>query len=312
MVMPTSGPLKDGAIKVSFDMKIVNTPVSHIMPIKPITPKTRASRTYKQTLASITAMGIIDPLSVVQDKNANNRYILLDGHTRLDVAREIGMQTVPCLISHDDESYSYNKHFSRVSPLEQHRMIIKALKNGVTEEELAETLAMDIKRIIQKRDILNGICKEAVKLLEKFNVSEKVLTVLKKMKPVRQIDAINLMISTNCFTASYIEAILIGTVPEDLVESEKTPKMRGLKAEQIEKLRNEITVVERDYKLLSSKDGMSALKLSFGKAYICKLLNNSRVHRYLGKNYEDILVEFEKIAAMTTIGAREIEDVSES
>lgn len=312
MVMPTNAAPNDGEIKIAFDMKTHDLRGDMIMPIRPITPKMKSGQKYKQILTSIKAIGLIEPLAVSEDKNLPDHYILLDGHMRLEALKEIGTQRIPCLICKDDESYSYNKYFNRLPPLEQHRMILNALKNGVTEEELAEKLVVDVKRIILKRDILKGICKEALKLLEKFNVPETVLQALKKMKPMRQIDAANLMISANCFTITYMNALLVGTSPDDMVDSEKNKKMGGLKAEQIEKLRNEITVVERDYKLLSNKDGTDTIKLTFGKAYICKLLKNSRVHRYLGKNYEDLLVELEKIAAMTSIGAREIEQIQEN
>lgn len=50
-------------------------------------------------------------------------------------------------------------------------MILKALENGVGEERLAEALSVDVGNIRKKRDLLNGICPEAVQLLRNNQIA---------------------------------------------------------------------------------------------------------------------------------------------
>ena len=44
-------------------------------------------------------------------------------------------------------------------------MILRAIKNGVSEDRIARSLDVDVASIRQKRDLLDGICPEAVQLL---------------------------------------------------------------------------------------------------------------------------------------------------
>src|SRR5208283_2347264 len=81
-------------------------------------------------------------------------------------------------------------------------MILKALKNGVSEERIATALNVNVGSIRKKRDMLDGICPEAIELLRNSHMTADAFAVLRKMKPVRQIEAAeymgtSLLVSTN-------------------------------------------------------------------------------------------------------------------
>lgn len=50
-------------------------------------------------------------------------------------------------------------------------MILKAIKSGVSEERIAKVLNVDVASIRQKRDLLEGICKEAAEILKTRQMS---------------------------------------------------------------------------------------------------------------------------------------------
>lgn len=83
-----------------------------------------------------------------------------------------------------------NHKVSRLAAIQEQFMIMRAIKNGVDEERIAKTLNVDVSHIKQKRDLLDGICKEAVHLLR-----EKRATAgsLRKVRPMRQIEMAELM-----------------------------------------------------------------------------------------------------------------------
>ena len=121
----------------------------------------------------------------------------------------------------DDESYTYNKRVNSLSPITEHFMILKAIANGVTEERIAIGLNIDVAAIRISRSLLDGICPEVVELSKRQKSQFSHLRFLRKMKPLRQIEAAELMISGKNYTTSFASAILGVTSPEQLVRPEK-------------------------------------------------------------------------------------------
>jgi ParB-like nuclease domain len=64
---------------------------------------------YAQIIASIREVGIVEPPVVARDSTDAGKYLLLDGHLRIDVLKDMGETEVVCLVSTDDEAFTYNK-----------------------------------------------------------------------------------------------------------------------------------------------------------------------------------------------------------
>ena len=71
-----------------------------------------------------------------------------------------------CLIATDDEAFTYNKRISRLATIQEHKMILKAIKSGVPEERIAKALDINVAMIRRKRHLLDGICPEVTDLLK--------------------------------------------------------------------------------------------------------------------------------------------------
>lgn len=288
-------------IKLGFEQQTIQLDLKDIVPLKIFTQVMRKSRKFLQIISSIKEVGIIEPIVVSKEPASAGRYILLDGHIRLEALKEIGETQATCLVSTDDEAFTYNKYVSRQAPIQEHKMIQKAVKNGVPEEKIALALNLNVKSIIQKRNLLDGICSEAVDLLKDKMLASGVFQVLKKMKPTRQIETAMLMIDTNAFTVPYAQALLETTPTEQLVTIIKRKSTKGLSIEKRASMQKELTRLEREYKLIKDERGQKNLVLQFTKNYLVRLLDNAQVVRFLSKNYPDILEEFQKIADMTSL-----------
>jgi prepilin-type processing-associated H-X9-DG protein len=198
-------------VNLGFNTQGVILSVTIILPLKQLKPSLRSTQKYQQVLSSIREVGIIEPLTVFPQNGGTGMYLLVDGHVRLEALKQLGHTSVRCLIATDDEAYTYNKRVNRIATIQEHNMILKAIKSGISEERIAKVLNLDLNSIRQKRDLLEGICREAVELLKNKHMSPHLFGVLKKMKPMRQIEVSELMGAASNFSVPYAKALLAAT-----------------------------------------------------------------------------------------------------
>ena len=288
-------------VKAAFDINGVSIALEKILPTRKIRPGSVNSAPYRRILASVKKIGIIEPLIVYPVKGEPDTYMLLDGHIRLDVLKSLNVKEVFCLISTDDEGYTYNHKVNRVSPIYEHFMVMKAIENGVSEQEIASTLDIDVSKVRQKKKMIEGICKEAVDLLKNKDISPVALKVLQKVQPMRQIEMAELMVGTGSYTISYAQALYAATPKDQLVKTDKPKEANGLSVEDITKMEKEMEKVGRDFKQIEESHGQDVLNLVLAQGYLKKLLGNGNVVRYLSKNYLDIFEELQKIVELKTL-----------
>jgi hypothetical protein len=153
-----------------------------------------------------------------------------------------------------------------MATIQEHAMILKATRNGVSEERIARVLKVDVASIRQKRDLLNGICKEAAEILKNKHVSLGAFSFLRKMKPMRQTEV-----------------------------ADKHKVVESLTPEQVAKMEKEMEALQRDLKIVEDSHGNQVLNLVLVRGYLLKLFANSRIIRYLGQHHPDILRELQAI-----------------
>ena len=299
-------PLKDENIKLGFETEMVTLDLKRIVPLKILPPDIRKKTKYKKIAASIKEVGIIEPPVVSPCKDKPDRYILLDGHVRLEILKELGKKQITCLVSTDDEAFTYNKHINRLSTIQEHNMIARAVERGVSEEKIAKALNVDVRSIMLKRKMLDGVCKEAIDLLKDKMVPGGAFRVLKKMQPMRQIECAELMNSMNVYTVSYAKALLAGTPQEQLKEPDKPKKIKGIDEEQMARMQSEMLSLQNEYQAIEDSLGDNVLNLTVAKGYISKLMDNAKVVRYLAQDYPEILEEFQKITELKSLSPKEL------
>jgi ParB-like chromosome segregation protein Spo0J len=289
-------------VQIAFDPHGVVLLIASILPLKQLKPGIKVTQKYQQVLASVREVGIIEPLIVFPQDRRHGIFLLLDGHLRLEVLKELAHTSARCLISTDDEAYTYNKRVSKLATIQEHVMVLNAIAKGhVSEERIAKALNLDLASIRKKRDLLVGIGAEAAEVLKNRNISPNAFAVLRKMKPVRQLDVAELLVATNNFSVRYTKALLAATPPEMLIDPESRTAVEGLTPEQISKMEKEMDALQRDLKQVQASHGDEVLNLVLARGYLAKLFANSRVIRYLGQNYADILRELQGIAEAASL-----------
>jgi hypothetical protein len=113
------------------------------------------------------------------------------------------------------------------------------------------------------------------------------------MKPLRQIEAAELMVSGKNYAYSFAAAILVVTPEEQLVKPQK--KSTGVHAsllivETTDKLIRDFAIVRRTY-------GTDVLTLSVICRYVESLIQNVAVSKYLQRNHSEVLNEPEHLVS---------------
>lgn len=284
-------------IKQGFQEKLIELGVEELLTTKSISIYAMKCRKYGQVLSSIREVGLIEA-PVVAPLKKGKGYLLLDGHLRIMALKELGVERVSCLISTDDETYTYNKYINRLSAIQEHRMIMKAIQSGVSEEKLARALNLDISTIRNKKCLLEGICPEAVELLKDKSVPEPVFRVLKKMKAPRQINAAMLMNDQNKFTSSYAKALLDATPANQLVNKGRPKKETPAILARQARLEEESLALSREIGSLKEQYGTAMIDMTSMQAYLKSLLGNEAVAKYLRELHGPIHDKFKEIAEL--------------
>lgn len=291
----TRRPRSKKLVELGFEKSSLNIAISDIEPLRTVTPLNKKSVKYGQIVASIVEVGIIEPPVVVRKSGEGKPYQLLDGHIRIEILKGRGETHVVCLVAKDDEAFTYNKRISRMATVQEHKMILTAIQKGVPEERLARALNVNISSIRNKRRLLDGICDEVVKLLQDRHVPLNSFTELKRLKPMRQIEAAENMISMNRYSMVYAKSLVAATPQNMLVKSERK-SVKGISDEQLEKMERESANLEREFKLIENEYGTDHLDLVLATGYLCRLLENARMVGHLAKFFPEMLAEFQNIA----------------
>lgn len=288
--------MSEARAKLAFDMQIRKVELTQLLPTK-VMKNVENLRRYRALVESIPTIGLTDPIVVYPQGKDGKQWIVLDGHLRLLALKQLGWKQVDVLVASEDDRYTYNARINRLPPIQCHKMIVKAVRNGVKPERIAAALNMPMTTLNGLLNLLDGINPEAAELLREKQISAETVRALRKVSGIRQIEIAELMVAMNNYTKAYAEALILGTPREHLVAAEEPKKKEGMTAEEIARMEREMESLEQDFKSVEASYTENMMTLTLARGYIRKLLENVRVVRFLTGNHADLFGEFEVIAA---------------
>ncbi len=276
--------------KHAFETNTVLLPVCDLNAM--FTRNTKSSKTmlYQRILSSIREVGLIEPLVVVEKEG---RYFIKDGYLRYKALQELNIDYAECLISSDDDVYTYNKRVNPLSASEAHTMINKAITEGVSIDKIAKTLNVEKQWVRQMDNLLVGIAPSLVGVLKQHNVSKSIYEELKKVTQARQIEIVEFLRTTNDFSLRYTRMLVGATPKEQWVES-KLPK-KSIDEEIKRELAGKLYKMEESFKKATDTFRDNVFNLVMLSGYLRQVISNPTAKGFLDQNYPDILVTFEKI-----------------
>jgi len=156
-------------MKVGFELQKLELPMDAILPVRIIKTPHNLNR-FKAIVESMREVGLVEPLMVHPLRDQPDKYLIVDGHLRHLALKQLGKTTAECIIANDDECFTYNARISRLPPIQCHKMIVKAVRNGVKPERIALALNMPLKVVRGLITLLDGINEEAADLLRDKNI----------------------------------------------------------------------------------------------------------------------------------------------
>lgn len=288
-------------VSLGFIPETLSVSIERILPSRRLPPGIANSRKFKQIRASIEEVGLIEPLSVTPPQKKSLHHLLLDGHIRLVALKDLGYTEASCLVAKDDEAYTYNSRINRLSTIQEHYMIRRAVERGVSKERLARALSIDITHMEKKISLLDGLVPEVLELLKDRQFSADISRIIRKMKPQRQIECVELMVSANNVTVVYAEALLVATPAHMLIDGKKPEKLGGVTQEQMLKMEREMANLQGQYKLVEQTYGQDMLNLVLARGYLVKLLENKAITRYVKQRQPEVFEQFENIIATVSL-----------
>lgn len=289
-------------VRIAFESTVLELAIDRILPLRPMTKRITDSKRYGRIDTSIGQIGVIEPL-VVSKADCDGRHMLLDGHLRLHALRERYSPTAPCIVSDDDEAFTYNKRVNRLATVQEHYMIARALDRGVPPGMIAAALGIDEKVVLRRRNLLDGIDPGAVEIMKDRPVNPHVFDILRRMKSYKQVETAELMASMNNFTGSYAKAILAATKQDDLAKPDRPKAIAGITPEQMARMERELEKLNQDYRAIEATFGDDVLQLVLASRYLGRLIENANVAHYLQTRHPEIIDEFRTIVAATSLEA---------
>jgi hypothetical protein len=273
----------NASLRSAFQNNILTLSSASIVPQRSVVPEVIRSAIFKQILASVREIGLIEPLVVYPQEGKG--FLLLDGHMRLEALKILEIKEVNCILSTDDESYTYNKRVNHIPPVAQHFMLMEALKSGVPEERIAATLNVDVAAIRRRVQMLDGICPEVVEMLRDRKLSLDLFPVLRKMKAIGQIATVELMVLRNDYSVSFAKTRL-AISPPALLSTTSTARQLKANADAADVLLGDDTDgLIQNLKAIEETYGADVLTLTVACAYLERLFKHEKIVRYLDKNH---------------------------
>lgn len=283
-------------IRLGFELDCLEVPLALLHPSRVVPPTIKLSLKYKQVKSSLTEIGLVEPLVVIHHPEHPGAFQILDGHLRHLGLGELGIGKAFCLISTDDEGYTYNKRVNRLSAVQEHKMIVRAAERGASVKRLAAALNVSERSITESARMLDGICDEAARLLADKPASRSVFNVLRKMGHFRQIEVARTMVGLENYSVRFAMAMLQHTPPDQLAPDSKVKVQRSGANETVQRLQRELAAMQADTQLIEGTYADAALQLAIIKAHIKSLLENVRVVRWLAKFHNDYLQQLQLVA----------------
>jgi hypothetical protein len=302
--MTGNGNITASRVKLAFESTRVFLRIDQLVPLKVLRPGVREGKKYAQILSSVRAVGLVEDPVVIPNPKQLGKYFLLDGHLRIEALKDLGVEGVACLMSTNDDTYTFNKRVNRLAAVQEHRMIVRAVERGVPENRIAEALGLDVLAVRRRFKLLDGICLDAAELLGDKPCPMKAFDLLREMLPIRQIEAAELMIGQNNFSTMFAQALLMAT-PQTQLAAPRKKLLKGTaseNSEQIARMERELASLQSQVKSVEDSFGVDNLHLTVAKGYITKLLANARIVRWLSKHRQEYLGEFQSIAEIEKIG----------
>lgn len=262
-----------------------------VIRLRPLRERKISQREYGRILASVKAIGLLEPL-LVYPEGAD--FVILDGVQRYRVLLEMGIEIVPCILGKRREAFTGNRMVNRVSPVQENRMIEKSLEE-LDERTIADTFGLVTVSHRLKKTLLKQLHPDVATAYDQNKVTRSCARELAFVKPQRQKEILSAMEGYSDYSITFAQASILKT-PPNLRETRRTKRGPWEKTSQrkdhLLKQLSEAEEKQDFYSRLYKQYTVDLLRLAI---YARALLTNVRIREYLDRCHAGIVAQFESV-----------------
>lgn len=250
--------------------------------------KTRSANPHalKRLKASLETSGLIEPLLVCYKSGT---YYILDGYLRYTLLMEMGEKKIPCYLMDSMDSYTPNKYVNNVSPIQERRMFLQALKT-VTPKAIATAFGTtEIRKRLVNR-IAKSLCEEAIQLFDEDVISRICAHDLVHVSPERQRVILLLMKEVSDFSTAFVRAQVLKTKNKDRRNGNNKTAPWNRRTGDKRNLVKKLVESEKSYDFYTTLYRQYTSDLVKLSIYIRQLVGEPSIAKFVKDNY---LPEFE-------------------
>jgi len=148
------------------------------------------------------------------------------------------------------------------------------------------------------RPSVGEVCPEVLHLLRDCTGPARLFAVLRHVVPARQIEIARLMVAMERRGFTYAK-MLVALTPQSLLVGDIHPRkeITGLSEDRMAKMEIELGRLCPAFLRAFERRGPASLELIAAKCYFDRLMDNSRVVRYLARNFPGRFEEFHRLSA---------------
>jgi ParB family chromosome partitioning protein len=265
-----------------------------VIRLRPLRDRKVHQRDLDRILASIKAIGLIEPLVVFPE---GEDFVITAGVQRFRALLELGVEVAPCIIGRQREAFTGNRMVNRVSPVQENRMIQKSLEE-LDEQTIATALGISGIAHRIKKTLLKQLHPEVTAAFDQGAITRTCALELTHVKPERQHEILSAMKGYKDFSVAFARSLILKTPPpmREMRRGRKsTPWNKS--AQRKNDLLKKLAEAEQKHDFYSRLYKQYTIDLLRLAIYARALLTNNRVRAHLDQHHPEIVARFEAIIA---------------
>jgi Predicted transcriptional regulators len=257
-------------------VKCKDIPLVKLVPIK---KRTVTEHAMKKLRSTIEAVGLIEPLNVCPK---DGTYEILDGYLRYKVLLELGVETVPCIIFKTRDIYTANRQVNHLSPIEETRMLRKAMEK-VPEEKIAKTFGLKKINYKDQSRLISLLHPEVAKAYNDGKITRRCAEEISTVMPKRQLEILAVMQNIKKFDMSVVQSQILKTRQADRRSTKR--KSPWTKNEERKKtLAAELVQIREEHDFYNTLYRQLQRDLMVLVMYFREIIMNKDLEQYLKTN----------------------------
>ncbi|AZO32837.1 hypothetical protein EJ071_21780 [Mesorhizobium sp. M1B.F.Ca.ET.045.04.1.1] len=176
--------------------------------------------------------------------------------------------------------------------------LVQRLHDDATlETATAKHAGMSLAGSSAGRQPVSGICPDVLAFLQDCFVKVKIFGLLRHVLPARQMEIARLMVAMERVTFTYTKILVAFTPRPLLAEGFDPTTITNVSEDQLGKMTPELGRLSSEFLSAVERRGSVSLELLAAGRYFDRLMDNSKVVRYLAHNFPSQFEEFNTLSA---------------